>query len=389
MAGVEPPTGGKPIVFQPETYDRHDAVVQYVESSVRTRFPRRGTGRFPGVNPGAWGYLASGATITAGSGLTLGTGTVKLCDRTGAATPENADVTAYNTGGSISGPAVVPLEWTGGDWSVCGCSSGCDPAIVHVQACSPRVPVPGVTVNVWTDSSMTTLIVSGTTDSGGNASLDLGSYGAGTWYVEVVASGCLVTNAASLAMTCGDTFIRTVTLAAGCCCPGTSGCNNATAYRAMPLFLTDAFGTWVSYQSGCGQSYSWCCMGSGSPSFGKDGNTPPNCQPGNGTIPYGYSLIYFAGTWTLQRYWQFGAPDVLTTSGYLDSTDSLCTEFGMTTNPPDAGSPTCNFTPSLGVAQAQWTGTHDCHSWSWSGTLTPGTGMPQPDPVGGTVALST
>jgi hypothetical protein len=124
VAGVEPPTGGLPIALKPETYDRHAAVVDYVEGLIRTRAPLPGNGRWPGLAPGAWGLLAAGTGITAGGGMTLGSGTVKLCDRTGTPTPENADISVSNAGAAITagaGGKIVRLSWTYGEWAVsCG-----------------------------------------------------------------------------------------------------------------------------------------------------------------------------------------------------------------------------------------------------------------------------
>ncbi|MFO0892445.1 MAG: hypothetical protein U0790_25300 [Isosphaeraceae bacterium] len=113
-----------PIFLRPETYARHAAAVRRGESEIRTRAPQPGDSRARGVAPGAWGRLASGDTITAASGTTLGTGQVKLCDRAGVVYPEDETVTVYNAGDSISasgGAKIVPLEWTGGEWSTCTC----------------------------------------------------------------------------------------------------------------------------------------------------------------------------------------------------------------------------------------------------------------------------
>lgn len=114
-----------PIAFTPETFARHAAVVEYVEGQVQTQAPRASTSRARGVAPGAWGRLASGGTITAASGTTLGSGSVKLCDRSGTIYPENETVTVYNAGPAISasgGAKIVRLAWTDGDWCV-NCAS--------------------------------------------------------------------------------------------------------------------------------------------------------------------------------------------------------------------------------------------------------------------------
>lgn len=115
----DPPVGGPPIALSPETYDRHDQAARYVEEIIRTRAPRPDRSRFPGLAPGAWGLLASGHSITAASGTSLGSGSVNLCDRAG--TDSGESVTVYNAGITISasgGAKIVRLGWTGGDWSV-------------------------------------------------------------------------------------------------------------------------------------------------------------------------------------------------------------------------------------------------------------------------------
>lgn len=120
MAAGEPDSK-TPIALSQETFARHAAAVEYVEQIVQTRAPRDGRQRFPGLAPGAWGKLASGATITAASGITLGTGSVKLCDVTGTVYPEDETVTVYNPGAAITASGsgkIVRLAWTLGDWCV-------------------------------------------------------------------------------------------------------------------------------------------------------------------------------------------------------------------------------------------------------------------------------
>ncbi|MFO0892444.1 MAG: hypothetical protein U0790_25295 [Isosphaeraceae bacterium] len=114
-----------PIALSPQTYARHAAAVNQVESGIQTRAPRPGSSRARGLAPGARGRLASGGTITAATGLTLGAGDVKLCDRSGVVYPENETVTVYNAGPAISasgGAKIVRLAWTDGDWCV-NCAS--------------------------------------------------------------------------------------------------------------------------------------------------------------------------------------------------------------------------------------------------------------------------
>jgi len=123
---TDPPIGGDPIALSPETYAAHEEAVAYVKTMSRTSEPILKDVRFPGVRAGAWALLAAGATITAGSGLSLGSGTVRLCDRDGNVADDAEDVTVANAGASLSGGStgrIVRLGWTDGEWSV-NCPGG-------------------------------------------------------------------------------------------------------------------------------------------------------------------------------------------------------------------------------------------------------------------------
>lgn len=73
-----------------------------------------------------YGFLAAGATITGAdpttSPMTLGTGTVTLCSRSGAQlTADGVSVTVYNAGGAFtagSSGRIVGLVWRDGELSV-------------------------------------------------------------------------------------------------------------------------------------------------------------------------------------------------------------------------------------------------------------------------------
>lgn len=119
---AKPALGGSPVIPTSEAWSRVSRATRYVERMDRSRTPRQRRGSPDGVNPGVYGFLAAGATISGASGLTLGTGTVTLCSRTGATCVANGDsVTVYNAGGSLSGGAsglLLALGWVDGDWSV-------------------------------------------------------------------------------------------------------------------------------------------------------------------------------------------------------------------------------------------------------------------------------
>lgn len=118
---AEEPDGGPPIALLPATFARHAEAVAYVESEIKTRAPRPSGQRFPGLSPGAWGLLAIGDSISAASGTSLGTGTVKLCNSSGTPIDPETIVTAKNPGPEVSaatGARIVRLGWTWGDWAV-------------------------------------------------------------------------------------------------------------------------------------------------------------------------------------------------------------------------------------------------------------------------------
>ena len=109
-----------PIALSPSTYERHSAAVEFVEQQIRTRDPRWGTGRFPGIVSGHWALLEQPNSIAGGSGMSIGTGQVKHCDRAGLPIDDN-EVTVYNVGPEIDasdGDRIVRLTWTAGDWCV-------------------------------------------------------------------------------------------------------------------------------------------------------------------------------------------------------------------------------------------------------------------------------
>ena len=144
------------IVFSPETFAEHDGALSYIRRLSRTRSPLGRQKRYPRVIPGYWGKLAAGATITAASGLSLGSGTVKLCDREGTVFDEDESVGVANAGkvltAGVSG-AVVPLEWTDGEWSTCVC--GPASVVVPPASCDECFGAVGVAPLTVTDSNAT------------------------------------------------------------------------------------------------------------------------------------------------------------------------------------------------------------------------------------------
>lgn len=203
-----------PILFLPATFARHEEAVQAVQDEIRTRAPRPGGQRFPGSSPGAWGLLAIGDSITAASGTTLGTGTVKLCDSSGTPIDPETTVSVKNAGAEIPAGAaarVVALEWTWGDWSACGCKPGdetppCQLCVTVLDQCSPFLPVSGATVTV-TKAGFAT--VTCTTDAAGKCCVDIPS--SGTYNVAVSKAGFAGSNKPAV-VTCPGTTDVTLTL---------------------------------------------------------------------------------------------------------------------------------------------------------------------------------
>lgn len=126
---AESPIDNTPVALSPLTFDRMDQAAQYVEDQIRTRAPRASIQRSPGAASGAWGMLAMGDSITGRSGLTLGGGTVELCDQEDELlTPTGDIVTVYNSGRVINAPTdvvIVPLSWNKGYWRVISLGSSC------------------------------------------------------------------------------------------------------------------------------------------------------------------------------------------------------------------------------------------------------------------------
>jgi hypothetical protein len=116
------PVGGVPMMLDPATARRIEAAVGQVEGYYRNRPPGGLRGPRGNDSPGAWGFLPAGDTITGASGMTLGSGTVTLCSRSGDTCDDDGDeVTVYNAGGAVtagSGGRVCKLGWTDGTWSL-------------------------------------------------------------------------------------------------------------------------------------------------------------------------------------------------------------------------------------------------------------------------------
>jgi len=169
----DPPVGGPPILFRPGTFARHTRAVDRVLGDNHAVYPRVGRGRTTKPAKGAWGYLASDATISACVGLTLGTGTVTLCSRSGnTLTADGEDVQVYNPGGGIIGPKLLELSWTDNVWAVCLCG-GVACSIHFCTPCNEFIQLEAGSVTdangTWAlDSTGTTGRIAWTTPNGYN-----------------------------------------------------------------------------------------------------------------------------------------------------------------------------------------------------------------------------
>lgn len=113
-----------PIAMRPATFARHSRAVERVLGDNHSVRPRASRGRTTSPAASAWARLASGATIGAGSGLSLGTGTVVLCSRSGSVLTADGDtVTCYNDGPAITAfsDMSILLRWTDGVWAAAKC----------------------------------------------------------------------------------------------------------------------------------------------------------------------------------------------------------------------------------------------------------------------------
>ena len=149
----------------------------------------------------------------------------------------------------------------------CGCCEGSCIVRVSVFGCDATLAlsVEGATVNVWTDSSKTTLIDSGTTVFGGYYDADVGT--AGTYYLEIIASR-FNTYTGSRSFVCGGSLGQTLTPASGYHCLNGMSCPlplSDTLYATHSVFGTVTL-SWVSTDTWTGTgSYSY--SGCGDPAY--------------------------------------------------------------------------------------------------------------------------
>lgn len=167
----------------------------------------------------------SGGAVSAGNTLAMSS-----CSPPAAATTlSDANADTPGVFGKLYGVGVTTTITvsTPGAWACC--------VRFVAVSCDGSTAVVGATVNVYTDSTKATLVVSGVTDSQGRVILNsLGS--AGTYYYEVLVGGNVL-GSGTQAFTCGQS--KTVT--AGCKQTfAVRGCNSAALQGATVTVWTDS-----------------------------------------------------------------------------------------------------------------------------------------------------
>lgn len=321
----EDPLDSTPILFRPKTFDRHADVVDYIERYDRARYPRDGRGRTTRPAKGAWGYLDTGNTISAASGLTLGSGTVQLCSRSGTTlTADGDNVTVYNSGGTITGPKTLELDWMDGDWAVCECGCQCT---LNVLNCAGGYLV-GATVTIK-DSGGTTLD-SGTTDSIGHFVTTEGCGDNRT--VTIAATGYTTTDFTGTTLSCGtvtDIDMSThVESGRVCCC----------------LLLKSTVLNWsaVGTDSGGGTT---TFSGTGTWNDSEGGWLLGNLWPGHPGFPVLATLSCSSGVWFLTiSYYDAFVGDFISCS--IAGSTVECDPLNLVFDYPDLGC--TNFPDDIG-----------------------------------------
>jgi hypothetical protein len=264
----------------------------------------------------------------------------------------------------------------------CCCTSATCNTTICVTGCGTVNP--GATVQV---KSGATVIASGTTDSAGCVTLNVGT--AGT-YTVVVSAARFNTNTASRALTCGGTVTISLTIASGfhclsACCPG------------LPdtVYVTDGLGTTaLTFQVGLSTWDGFGLSGyAGTGSFTISGvsvftivGVGSECILGSGVIRPYYQVFCRSNTtttstWGLERYWGEGHTTLDPTGWYYG--DGL----------PGTGSSQCDrgFGPGFGGSQAIGSATitksSACNPLAISGSVTASQNHLS-DPGGGSFSVS-
>jgi hypothetical protein len=302
------------------------------------------------------------------------------------------------SGGALStlSPPAAAMPGVFGVLGTVGCATGCSCAGNCTQRFIPYVCgnftscfVVGSLVSVYT-SMGGTLIASGTTNSLGSVTLNIGV--TGSYYVTATAPG-YPNYAATRTLVCGGSTSLSLPPAgpyyACCTCCALILALPASSQKLIPMYLSDANGTYQLQQAvdNHGNQALLCSAPFATANLGTCG---PPCSIGNSGTGYVLYMVYCAavggvGALQVTRYWSlFYCPcsciPPLSAAAYGIFTGDI---NGL--NDPSAPSSTgCAFARSTITSVISACGT----LFSWSGT--PATvGTPAiSDPVGGSVAIT-
>ncbi len=243
---------------------------------------------------------------------------------------------------------------------------------VCVTACSPAVPIYGVTVTLLSGS---TTVASGTTGSGGCITFPV----SGTYTVQVRMGGTLVYSG-SRTLPPGGTTTIAISTTGIVCCGGYAIPQNMT--------LTDAAGSisFIYYPN----SFSPTWYGGHAVTLLSSSATTPNnvcivAAPSQGPVRVCYMMTCQSGSspvFSVQRSWSWVYQQgTLTPIWYQDSTGFIAGQPCATSPPAACGSPhtdtsTFSANPAAGSA------------FALSGTPASSAGNATSDPVGGSIAIS-
>ena len=111
------PLSNNPVVPDRHTAQRFSEATKYVEAVRRGGSPRTFAASIP-VNPGYFARTTS--TVSAASGLTLGTGSAQLCSLSGLTLTVDGDTVSVLNLIAVSIPSstLVILSWINGAWTI-------------------------------------------------------------------------------------------------------------------------------------------------------------------------------------------------------------------------------------------------------------------------------
>ena len=286
------------------------------------------------------------------------------------------------------------------------CCTGCNTTICAGNRCCAASSVgAGTLVQIYTVGGGT-LIVQGTTTSGGCVTLDIGT--AGTYDVHITFAGTTtVIVESSQSLTCGGTKTYSGLNPGNVFCCQCCLMNNTSTVGNSDLFLTDVLGT-INLTYGldctgfiCGGVGTGCWVGNVNPSVNivQYNLTTNVCSVVSGTAQVCYTVtcnstgsptvwsVTVTRTWWID--WCEGGlhlcdplPGSYTFAYCGDPTSSgghpCCASGGGTGSFATSGQATATLSVPSGIT---------CNPFSWSSSLATVGSPVMPDPIGGTVVL--